>query len=187
MKHVVLAAVVLTLLTACSARQEGKSFQGSTEQRLVTHSIDRLMGLLPEEDLKLLEGQKVHLGTHFVVDSQVVKYASARLALELQERFQVRLVEKPEADYVLDMFFTSLGTDREARGISIPIVNLSDPEQSTSINILAVDMYHGLAEGYFYLTDVAQGSVVKRGKIKSRVRTDNFATPIFSLPVNHLD
>ena len=175
-------------ITACSTRQEGANFKGSTEQRLVTYSIDHMMQNLTPEDMGIIVGQKLLLKSHFVIDNQVVKYAHQRLQAELADRFQVNFVETPEqADYRLDMFYTSLGTDRDSAGLSVPIVNLSDPEQSAIVNILAIDMYHGIAEGNFYLTELATGKVVKKGKIHSRVKSDKFSTPFFSFPISHID
>lgn len=183
---ILLALLFAGLLTGCSTRQEGKAFHGSTEQRLVTHSINHLMASLSEEHLSVIQGSKLHLATHFVVDGQVLKYATERLRLELVERFRVELTGREQADYVLDMFFTSLGTDRDSLGLALPIVNFSDPDQSTVLNLLAIDMYHGISEGYFYLTRVSDGHTVKKNLVGSRVRSDNIATPILSIPISDM-
>ncbi|WP_197905437.1 hypothetical protein [Thiosulfatimonas sediminis] len=147
-----------------------------------------MMQTITPQDMSVLSDQKVFIKSHFVIDNQIVKYAHQRLQIELAERFQVRLMNSADqADYRLDMFYTSLGTDRDSTGISVPIVNLSDPEQSAIVNILAVDMYHGIAEGNFYLTDLRNGKVLQKGKIHSRVRSDKFSTPFFSFPISNID
>ncbi|MBN2647639.1 MAG: hypothetical protein JXR44_07635 [Thiotrichales bacterium] len=187
---VLLSTVLLSslLLSACSTRQEGANFRGSTEQRLVTYSINGMAKQLDAQMLAPLAGQRVRLYTHFVIDNEVVRYAHQRLRFELSEKFALNVVGAGEpADYRMDLFFTSLGTDRDATGLSVPIVNLSDPEQSAVVNILAVDMYHGVAEGYFYLTNLQSGEVSKQGKLHSRVRSDRFSTPFFSFPVSSID
>lgn len=188
MKYALLASLVIFTLSGCSTRQEGAYFKGSTEQRLVTHSIHHMLGSLKHEKLDLIRQQTVFLQSHFVIDNQTLKYANERLKLELIERYDVKFVDREDqAKYKLDMFFTSLGTDRDSAGLSIPVVNLSDPEQSTVINLLAIDMYHGIAEGKYYLTEMSTQEVVQKGTLKSRVRTDKFATPFFSVPVSNID
>lgn len=188
MKTFLIFLLSITILSGCSTRQEGPNFRGSTEQRLVTYSINEMLTLINNSDLELLENKMVFLKSHFVVDNQVLHYAHQRLKMELAQRLQAQLVNNAnEADYQLDMFFTSLGTDRDSSGLSIPIVNLSDPEQSTLIPLLAVDMYHGIAEGYFYITNLKSSEIVKKGKIHSRVRSDKFSTPFFSFPISNID
>lgn len=188
MKQAILVILAVVALSGCSTRQEGSNFKGSTEQRLVTHSIHHMLENLKHENLELIKHQPVFIQSYFVIDNQVLNYANNRLKMELVKRFDVKIVaQEDQAKYKLDMFFTSLGTDRDSLGLSVPIVNLSNPEQSTVINILAVDMYHGIAEGNYYLTDLRDGKMVKKGTIKARVRTDKFATPIFSVPVSNID
>ena len=188
MRKISLLLITSILLSACSARQEGPNFRGSTEQRLVTQSIHGMVKTLKADQLTAIHHKRVHLVSHFVIDNQVVKYAHERLKLELLERFHTQVVADTEsADYKLDMFYTSLGTDRDSTGLSVPIVNLSDPEQSTIVPILAIDMYHGISSGDFYLTDLKTGTVVKKGKIHYRSRSDKFSTPFFSFPVSTID
>lgn len=180
--------ITVFLLSACSTRQEGANFKGSTEQRLVTYSIDRMVGQLTPKEIQVIQNKKVFVKSHFVLDNHIVNYADQRLKMQLVDKFSAQLVEtRHQAHYQLDMFYTSLGTDRDSTGFSVPIVNLSDPEQSTIVNLLAVDMYHGIAEGNFYLTDLETGKIVRKGKIKSRVKTDSFSTPLFSIPVSNID
>lgn len=184
----ILIMSLLIGLTGCSARQEGTRFTGSTEQRLVTYSINEIADQFQQENLDFLENKSVLFKSHFVINNQVLKFAQQRLEMELQEKYNVGFVTDPhQADFKIDMFFTSLGTDRDSAGFSIPIVNLSDPEQSTIVNLLAIDMYHGVSEGNYYITDLSSDAIIKKGKLSSRVRTDSFATPFFSFPVSGID
>ena len=48
MRQLSLVLCLLMLLSACSTREIQNSLTGSTAQRLVTHSIDDLMRLLPD-------------------------------------------------------------------------------------------------------------------------------------------
>ncbi|MFT6308925.1 MAG: hypothetical protein ACJA0Z_004102, partial [Halioglobus sp.] len=47
--------------------------------------------------------------------------------------------------FEVDVFFNSVGTDSDDFGLSVPTFGLVPT--SDSINILALDMYHGITEG----------------------------------------
>ncbi|MCO7225518.1 hypothetical protein [Pleionea sp. CnH1-48] len=186
--RILLLFVGLLMLTACTTRQVGGTYVGSTEQRLVTYSIDKLVAQLPAEDFAGLAGKKVLLRSHFIVANQTLSYADQMIKLDLARRFQIDFVEqKEDAESEVDVFFTSLGTDNDTYGLSIPIVNLSDTSQASRIDILAVDMYHGISECLYYIKDADTQEVTRKGKILARVRTDKFATPIFSFPISNID
>lgn len=190
MKSTITVAIVIASLLAsgCSTRQEGSNFRGSTEQRLVTYSINQLSQSVAKLEIAEITGKKLFIRSHFVIKNEVVEYAQQRLEVELAEKFDVKIRANGEdADYRLDVFYTSLGTDRDALGLSVPVVNLSDPEQSAVINILAVDMYHGLAEANLFLTNLKTGEVVPKSLVKSRIRSDKFSTPFFSIPLSNID
>ena len=186
---------VLSLLisvTACSTREAGKQFAGSTEQRLVTYSINQIAEDFAKEPLEEITNQTIRLESHFVVKNQVVEYATARIQNQLTETFGTKfVVNEPlfetTTKYILKLFYTSLGTDRDTAGFSLPIIDLAEPERSTSISILAVDMYHGVSECNYVLIDTETNQVLKKGTVKARIRTDNFTTPIFSFPLSDID
>ncbi|MER2492927.1 hypothetical protein [Catenovulum sediminis] len=195
-KSLICLLLVTLTLSACSTRQAGEKFSGSTEQRLVTYSINEIAKGFAKEPLQLLIEQPIFIESHFVVKNEVVNYAEARIKSQLAESFKVKfvdgnqantLIDYQPANYKLDLFFTSLGTDRDQAGFSFPIINLSEPERSTSISVLAVDMYHGISECHYVLVDLKTQEIMLRGKVSSRVRTDKFTTPIFSFPLSDLD
>lgn len=183
----ILSVILLgTVLSACSTREASEQFRGSTSQRLLTYSINNLMSQLPEEDFMPFTGQPVYVRSHFIEASQTLNYTTQRLYMELTSRWQMNLVDSPEkARYELDFFFTSLGTDNDVFGLTIPIfwANTDQP----SLDILAVRMYHGVSEMYYFSKDKETGAVTPYDRILNRARTDRFTTPFFSFPVDDLD
>ena len=179
--------LIASLLGACSTRETTENYRGSTSQRLLTYSINDLMTQIPESDFKILSGKSVYVESHFIEHSQVLKYATQRLRLELAGRLNLTLVDSPSiADYQLDFFFTSLGTDSDTYGLSIPIFWV-DTAESSNLDILAVRLYHGVSEMYYYVKNRETGSVKAYPGIIARAKTDRFSTPLFSFPVDNLD
>ncbi|EWH09644.1 hypothetical protein DS2_11768 [Catenovulum agarivorans DS-2] len=189
---IILLLTVLLYITGCSTREAGKQFSGSTEQRLITYSINKIAADFANQPLQAIQGQTIQIESHFVVKNNVVDYATAKIKSQLTETFGTRFVEASElplapAQYTLKLFFTSLGTDRDSAGFSFPIINLSEPERSTSISVLAVDMYHGISECNYVLVDTRSNQIVSKGQVSARVKTDNFTTPLFSVPISDID
>ncbi|WP_017445363.1 hypothetical protein [Gayadomonas joobiniege] len=188
----------LILLSACSTREKREQFSGSTEQRLVTYSIQEVAKAFTQEPLDILTNKSFSVESYFLLDNYVVDFAEAKIVSSISEAFNAKYqkplinytgepTEQPKAEYTLKLFFNSLGTDRDQAGFSFPLINLSEPEKSTSISLLAVDMYHGISECEYILVDSQNNEIVYKGHIKARVRTDNFTTPIFSFPLSDLD
>ena len=82
----------LFILSACSTRDVQSELNGSTSQRLISHSIDDLVSNLDDAHLSELKDQKVYLNSYFIDNNQFKDYADQRLSLELQSRFGARLV-----------------------------------------------------------------------------------------------
>ncbi|MCP5205846.1 MAG: hypothetical protein H7A01_01455 [Hahellaceae bacterium] len=181
--------ILLTcLLSACSTRGKVDIYDGSTAQRLVTYSINNLMTQLQEEDLSPFAAKPVYLRSHFINPSPVVDYANARLKLELESRFAMKLVDNiDDAGYILDFFFTSLGTDKDTFGLTVPIFWVSTDGQQQNLDILAVNMYHGVSELYYYSKDMESGKIIQHSRVLNRARADVFSTPIISFPVDDLE
>ncbi|MBN2283320.1 MAG: hypothetical protein JXO48_05475 [Deltaproteobacteria bacterium] len=194
MKHVlkmdtanIIVFFLVLCLFGCSTRQVVDTFSGSTEQRLLTHSIDKLMRSLPEKDFSSLTGESIFLETVFVLDSSVCAYATARLKKELEERYRCVIVDTPgEADRELFVFFTSLGTGNDKAGLSTPPLMVPGMGGTMAIDILALDMYHGVAELYYYLRDPATGTTTRGERVKAVIRTDSLATPVLTIPISTL-
>lgn len=185
---VFIVVVVSMVLVGCSTRQVVDSLEGSTEQRLVTHSINRVISELPAQPLSKLEGKKLFMDSHFIKTHPFLDYASARFRAEIDHRHNVMWVtSKGDADYYLDVFFTSLGTNQDSFGLSIPLPIQNEGGGVASIEVLSLQMFHGISELYFYLTDLNEHSVDYVGKRKAQVRTDTLATPIISFPISTLD
>lgn len=187
---IVMLIGTLFFCPACATREVRDDFAGATAQRLATYSLDHLMEKLPQADLSRLSGKTVFLESHFVLenrDPSLAAYAKRRLELALLKQSRCRLTERPEdADRRLVVFFTSIGTDREKAGFTTPEFLLPGFAGTTRIDLLSLDMYHGISELYYYILDENNQVLAQSDKIKSVVRTDKIALPIVSIPVSNL-
>lgn len=183
---IAITAAILILLAGCSSRQLQDSLVGSTAQRLVTHSIDDLVGNLPESDFASLAGQRVFLSSHFIEYDDIRGYADRRLAVELARRFDIEVVTEPlAADAVLNVFYTSLGTDQGYHGFSLPLGFVPGLDETTRINLVTLEQFHGVAEMYYF---IGETGTERRGKlIQARTRTDALGLPIITIPISNID
>lgn len=183
-----LLLILLLGMGGCSTRDSSEHFRGSTSQRLLTYSINDLMARLPAKEFKPFANRPVYVRSHFVEASPILNYAVQRLKVELTSRLALQLVSTPEqADYELDFFFTSLGTDQDTYGLTIPIFWVSTDGELPTLDILAVRMYHGVSELYFYSKNRATGQVHTHQNTLARARADRFSTPFFSFAIDDLD
>ena len=182
-----LVAVLITLaLTGCSTRHLTDNLQGSTAQRLLTHSIDDLIDKLPQEQLSGLRGQRIYLETNFVHASDVKNYADKRLALALQRRFGAQLVDsRAEADQIMNVFYNSLATDQSDFGFSIPLGFVPGASADTKINIISLEKYHGISEMYYFLGPT--GVEHRSATLQAVVRTDALGLPLITIPLSNLE
>ncbi len=180
--------LIFLLLIGCSTRQVTPELNGSTAQRLVTHSIDRLMQQIPEEDFAPYRQKKIYVEPHFIVAAPLYNYATERFKMELAQRFACFVAPtRDEAEFVVELFFTSLGTDHDTFGLTIPIITFPEYSGATKINLLALEMFHGISEMYYYLSDRKGNVVFLREKVKATVRSDMLSLPVLTIPVNSLD
>ncbi len=179
-------ALVLFLLAGCAARQVQDSLAGSTAQKLVTYSIDDLVAALPKEHFGAWSGRKMFLESNFLADSDVRAYADSRLKLELSRRFDIDVVADAEsADAVLNLFYTSLGTDRDTRGFFLPLGYVPGMDADTRINLLTLEQFQGVAELYYF---VGETGTEKRGRVmQARTRSDALGLPVITVPLNTID
>jgi len=175
------ALLALPLLAGCGARQVQDSLTGSTAQRLVSYAIDDLAAALPAEDFGGLAGQRLLIDSHFVGDAALRRYADQRLAMELLARFDIRVVDDASADRILNVFYTSLGTDRDRRGFYLPLGFVPGVDESAEVNLLTLQQFHGVAEMYYYVGTERAGE-----PIQARIRTDSLGLPIITIPLNTL-
>ena len=184
MAVLVLSALVLA---GCSTRQVTTPLEGSTAQRLVTFSLDKFIEELAEEpEISALEGKTIHLGVYFLKDHQLIDYATRLLSAQLQIIHDVTIADADEsAEFEVDVFFNALGTDSDDFGLSIPTLGFATTPDGT-INILALDMFHGITEGYAII-QADSGSIVKTERLLARIRRDNVSTPILDFPINQID
>jgi hypothetical protein len=183
-------ALTLTLCVcfSCSSRQVVEDFNGSTAQRLTTYSVDALMEKLPDEHFSTVSGKRVHLECAFLDNTLATDYARRRLEMELVERYGCTFVETPEtADILLRFFFNSIGTDVDHAGFRTPEFALPGMPGLPAINLLTIDMFHGVAECYYYILDNDQQVLAKGDRVKAVVRSDKIGLPIVSIPVTHLE
>jgi hypothetical protein len=182
----VLVLISVWLLAGCSAREVQDSLAGSTAQRLVTHSIDDLVGNLPEQDFLSLTGQRLYISSHFIATDELKDYADQRLVVELARRFNIEVVPRPDiADQILTVFYTSLGTDQGHLGFFLPLGFMPGVEEGTRINLITLEQFHGVAEMYYFL---GPGGHEQRGRtLQARTRTDALGLPIITIPISSID
>lgn len=195
MRFLFVVVLVALSLTGCSTRQLTDNLNGSTAQRLVTHSIDDLMDKLPHEQLLALKGQRVYLETNFPYSSKqkesgdqplVKEYADKRLALALQRQFGAQIVDsKSEADQVMNVFYNSLATDQSDFGFSIPLGFIPGMGQNAKINLITLEKYHGISEMYYFIG--ATGVEQRSATLQAVVRTDALGLPLITIPLSNLD
>jgi len=180
--------VISLLLAACSTRQIREDYAGATEQRLVSHSINDLMEILPDKDISILAGHKVFLECFFLDNSPQFQYARERLAMRLIEKYHCELVSDPaDAQFQFDVFFTAIGTDYDKFGLSTPELILPGAGGVSSIDIITLEKYHGISELYYYILDSGNRMLAKGETIKKVVRNDSLALPVITIPINTVD
>lgn len=182
----IVPVLIALLLVGCSTRELSTNLNGSTAQRLVTHSIDDLVHALPDERLRGLQGQRLHLKTRFPTASRINQYARKRLALALQRRFDARLVgSEADAEQTMTVFYNSLATDQSDFGIAIPLGFVPGVHPSTKINILTLQKYHGISEMYYFIGPT--GIEHRSDTLQAVVRTDALALPFITIPISNLE
>jgi len=175
------------VLAGCTTRQVSTVLEGSTAQRLVTLSLDRFIeDLAKQPEIVALEGKTVHLDVYFLKDHQLMDYATRLLNIQLQMIHEMNVAEPEEsAEYDVDVFFNSIGTDSDDFGLTIPTLGLATTSDGT-IDILALDMFHGITEGYA-IVKADNGEIQRTERVLTRIRRDNISTPIISFPLNQVD
>lgn len=174
-------------MVGCTTRQVSGTLEGSTAQRIVTFSIDKFIaGLAEQPVIAALEGKTTHLNVHFLKDHQLLDYATRLLNAELEIIHGIKIVDAEEpADNDVDVFFNSIGTDSDDFGLTIPTLGLATTSDG-KIDILALDMYHGITEGYA-IVKAGDQPLQKTERIIARIRRDNVSTPVISFPLNQVD
>ena len=177
--------IILCIVCSCSTREIREHYTGSTEQRLISLSINKLMTMLPEKDFSILRGEKVLLRCYFLESTGPFGYAQKRLEMELMDKYQCQMVEpSADANLILHVFFTSLGTDIDKFGISTPDMVLPVVGGFSSIDMIALAMFHGITELYYYILDSNHKVLIKGERIKSVTRNDSLLLPFITIPIN---
>ena len=175
-----------SLLSACSTRDVQSELNGSTSQRLISHSIDDLIIKLDDPFLEALKGQKVFINSYFIEASAFKNYADKRLAVELKSRFGADIVDTQEAsDQVMTIFYTSLATDFDSFGITIPFGYIPGVDESTKLNIITLEKFHGISEMYYYVGPT--GTENRSKVIHAKVKTDALGLPFITIPLSSVD
>ncbi|MDX1453516.1 MAG: hypothetical protein R3183_13230 [Oleiphilaceae bacterium] len=185
LKRILLIASIV-LLTACSTREIQSSLTGSTAQRLVTHSIDDIVRLLPDEPFSGWRGETLYLQSYFLHDSSIKAYADERLKQELTQRFGLQITKEPKlAQHTMSVFYTSLATDKDTFGLTIPLGYVPGFDDSTKLNILSLEKFHGIAELYYFVGD--RNGETRHPTLQSKVKTDALGLPFITIPLSNLD
>ncbi len=174
------------VMVGCSTRQVSTTLEGSTAQRLVTYSLDQFIeDLTAQPEISALEGETVHLRVHFLREHPLLDYATRLINAQLNLSHGIKVAAPgDETEHELDVFFNSMGTDSDDFGLSIPSLGLI--ASADSINILALDMYHGVTEGYAIVKTNSDGTMEKTERVLARIRKDNVSTPIIDFPLNQV-
>ena len=184
--RLLMICAIIALATGCGTREVRDSLAGATAQQLIAHSIDDLARSLPAEDFSAHAGKRVFLASHFVEHSAMQQYADQRLAVELARRFDMQVVDDPlVAELRLEVFYTSLGTDEDRKGFVLPLGFVPGVDQSTRIDLITVEQFHGVAEMYYF---VGPAGHERRGDVlQARTRTDALGLPIITIPISSIE
>ncbi|MBS3758983.1 MAG: hypothetical protein KGY61_10005 [Desulfobacterales bacterium] len=184
MKKPVALVLFLIFLAACSSRQIVGQYEGATAQRLTSHSVNNMIANIPEKDFSCLEDKKVYLSCYFLNNIEPLAYAQKRLELELMDKYQCRLVPEPsEAEIRLHVFFTSLGTDTDEFGLHTPELVIPGLGGFSQIDVISLEMFHGITELYYYIVDDKDRIVAKSDMMKTVVRNDSLSLPVITIPI----
>ena len=179
------STALLIVLSGCSTRQVGDHFVGSTAQRLVAHSIERMMTNLPQQDLARLTGKDVYLESYFVNEHVVHQYARERFKIEMQERYHVDWVaNSSDANFTVTLFFASLATDSDSFGVSLPVPFVEGNLEVSTIPVFSLEKFHGISEMNVFIRNNHTQQVHRIPTQKARTRTDRLATPFITIPIS---
>jgi hypothetical protein len=124
--------------------------------------------------------------THFLSDLEIQRYADRRLAVELARRFDIDVVYDPDAaDGTLNVFYTSLATNRDTQGFFLPLGFVPGLEAETKINLLTLEQFQGVAEWYYFIGET--GTEVRGKVMQARTRSDAIGLPIITIPLVTID
>ncbi len=186
LQRILFVSLLLSFITACSTRDIQDALDGSTSQRLLSHSIDDMVRKIGGEKLDAMAGKKVFINSYFMEASPFKAYADERLAVELQSRFKAEVVDtQADSEEVMTVFYTSLGTDFDNFGISIPFGYIPGVDESTKLNIITLEKFHGIAEMYYFIGPT--GTEHRSDVIQAVVKTDALGLPFITIPLSTVD
>ena len=185
--HLAIALLSTCVLAGCSTREVVDPLAGSTAQRLVTYSLDQFIDeLMAQPEIAEMQGESVALGVYFLSEHPLMEYATRLITAQMQLTHDIKVAAPDESPALgLDVFFNSIGTDNDDFGLSVPTLGFGG--SADSVNILALDMYHGITEGYAIVTSADSGGIEKTERVLARIRRDNVSTPVIDFPVNQLE
>ncbi len=185
-RKILLLLIAILITNGCATRQLVDQMSGSSAQRLITHSIDKMISALPDAEFTKMKDKTLFIVSHFIIENKLTEYALERLKFELQDTFECTLIDNPiEADFELHVFFTSLGTDQDLIGLTFPFLYLPEIAGSINVNILALDMFHGISEMYYYIVDNEKAEISRGSYISAVTKSERLATPIVSIPIRN--
>lgn len=180
--------LLIVFLCSCSSQQISDRYNGATEQRLLSHSINDLAEALPKTDFAAVEGKTVFVECHFLNAIEPVEYAKQRLVMELINTYNCQIVtQQSDAEVTLQIFFTALGTNLDKFGLSLPDLVVPGAGVVSSIDIIALEKFHGVTEMYYYFLDESNHIIAKGKPLKTVTRNDSLNLPIISIPINTVD
>ncbi len=128
----------------------------------------------------------MRLDSNFLSHPEVQTYADRRIAVELARRFDIEVVDDAVfADATLNIFYTSLGTNRDTKGFFLPLGFIPGMAADMRINILTLEQFQGIAELYYFVGET--GTETRGRVIQARTRSDAVGLPIVTIPINNID
>lgn len=183
----VVALLSAIVISGCSTRQVVDPLAGATAQRLVTYSLSQFIEeLMTEPAIAEMRGESVGLGVYFLSEHPLLEYATRLITAQMQLTNNIKVAAPDESPTLrLDVYFNSIGTDNDNFGLSVPTLGFGGT--ADSIDILALDMYHGITEGYAIVTSADSGGIQKTGRVLARIRQDKISTPVIDFSLNQLE
>lgn len=180
--------IAAAITCSCATRQTSDTVSGSTAQRLVTYSLEKFVTeLVSQPELAVVTGTQTRLNVHFLKNHPLMDYTEELLKYHLVTKHNVELTDNTTSPrYEINVFFNSIGTDYDTYGLSVPTLGLAATPNSR-ISLLAIDMFHGVTEGYATVKNTQTNKTTKSTRLLARVRADNVATPILDFPINQLE
>jgi hypothetical protein len=129
-----------------------------------------------------MKNKPVYVEFNYIQGMTGHSYLHNRILCGLENNGIHTVDKKSEADIVMDVFCTSLGTNNSYCGANtppIPTVFGSIP----SMKLFGVNLYRGITEYYFFLYDKSGKILMKSNVVEGKTKSDQYNLFFFKLHV----